>query len=614
MKKSFIFLIVACFFLSGHAQNEITHGPILGHITDESVRIWARTSKSAQFYIEYMPLATDAEIEAVDWSRAMRSRAIPTLLENDNTGWTTLSGLTSEKKYIFRVLTENGKNKPHGSFKTLPKASAYENEYNPKGLFNFSFEFGSCASQNPKNGLGPSLPTYTTMLREVKDGVQFAIMNGDWLYEDKRDYPVAEWQRVNGVSNQQKPDIVNYAPTITGVWENYKSYLSAADNLAEWHRNMPSYFTFDDHELINDIWGAGSMGHRNRRTVFRDIGVAAWYDYLGWADPVTFKQDVHFGKAKFKKGSSILRDSKADFSALNLKEMANLHVHWGTLTAGVDDTKYDVDEEGDPNSKVYSIEKVRSENSLEISPKAVATGMQSYSIGRQSYSKFTVGNCDYFLLDTKTNREYHDTSNRDKAGLSLLGKQQYDWLVDAMKKSEADFLFVFSSVPFMIPHVGASGYAMADNKDESWTVFIDEREKLIQIWEDLDKPVFVLTGDLHNSFAVKITDQIWEFCSGPHNSVNHRLSDEGGRPNSGLFQFDKRQMDIRWSSFVMDDIPRSERMFPHYCVVQVNNVFNNPIKRGDKRWVAYQHPQVIFKFYDGYTGELRYAETVSTKR
>ena len=73
-------------------------------------------------------------------------------------------------------------------------------------------------------------------------------------------------------------------------------------------------------------------------------------------------------------------------------------------------------------------------------------------------------------------------------------------------------------------------------------------------------------------------------------------------------------MDIRWSSFILDDIPRAERLYPFYCVVQINNVFNNPLQLGDERWVAYEHPQVIFKYFDGRTGDLRYAETVSTKR
>jgi len=45
--------------------------------------------------------------------------------------------------------------------------------------------------------------------------------------------------------------------------------------------------------------------------------------------------------------------------------------------------------------------------------------------------------------------------------------------------------------------------------------------------------------------------------------------------------------------------------------VQVNNVFNNPLKLGEDRWVAFPQPQVIFKYYDGLTGELLYAEAIA---
>ncbi len=561
--------------------------------------------------VEYVP----AVAGEADWTLAQRSVVVVTTVGNDNTGWTTLEGLAADTTYHYRVRAEGGGLGLGGSFRTLPSSADYANAaYNPRGLFNYRFEFGSCASQNPANGIGPSLPAYDTMLRELKGDVLFAVMNGDWLYEEARDYPPEIWQADLGLSADEVPSNVTFAPTVVGVWENYKIYLSRATNLAEWHRHVPSYFTFDDHELLNDIWGAGTPGHRDRRAVFRDIGTLAWYDYLGWADPVEFTQDVSFGHARLVAGSDLLRDPQAGFTQIDWDQTANLHVHWGTATAGVDDTIYDVDAEGDPNAKVYDILEVIDDHTLRISPAAVATGQASYSVGRRSYSKFTVGNADYFLLDTKTHREYHDITEADKPGLSILGTEQRDWLKAEMAASEADFFFVFSSVPFMVPHRGAGGYAMADNKDESWTVFVDEREKLITFWETLDKPVFVLTGDLHNSYSIKITDQIWEFCSGPHNSVNHRLSDEGNRPNSGLWQFDSREMDIRWSTFILDDIPRPERMHPHYAVVQINNVFNNPLKLGEERWVAYEHPQVIFQFFDARTGELRYAESVSTKR
>jgi hypothetical protein len=166
----------------------------------------------------------------------------------------------------------------------------------------------------------------------------------------------------------------------------------------------------------------------------------------------------------------------------------------------------------------------------------------------------------------------------------------------------------------MVPHVGTGGgkdVNKAVSKDDAWTVFLDEREELIELWDKLDKPVFVMTGDLHNSFAIKITDNVWEFACGPHNSVNHVPElDEGNRPINGPFKYGPRECDIRWSTYVIPDIPRPHRMFPTYCVVRVNNVFNNPLKLGDERWVRFPKPQVMFQFYDGYTGELRYSETV----
>ncbi|MCG8526390.1 MAG: alkaline phosphatase D family protein [Opitutales bacterium] len=589
------------------AQNLVTHGPLLGHVTKDSVRIMARTMESAYFIVEY------AEFDSEDYSDKDWPTA-ETLVENDNTAWITLTGLKPDTKYRYRILSNDKYATPWSTFRTLPDPDHFRTEeYNPRGLFNFSFEYGSCANQFSRNGIGLSLPTYDTMLREVADDISFAIMNGDWVYEEKRDYPVEEWIKQLRISEADVPENVAKAPTIVGAWENYKLYLDRGQNLSKWHNRVPSYFTFDDHELLNDIWGAGTAGRVDRRAVFRDIGTEAWYDYLAGANPIPFSQDTHLGIGNMEEGSFILKDEEADFSKLDISEMSNLHVHWGTPTAGVDRIALDK-EPGEPNAAVYDIEEVIDAHTLRLSHPAKADGSVAYSIGRRNYCKFTVANCDFFLLDTRSHRQWHDTSYPDKPGLSILGDQQREWLKKEMQESEADFFFLVSSVPFMIPHIGAGGYEANANKDESWTVFLDEREKLIDFWSGLDQPVFVLTGDLHNSFAIKITDYIWEFCAGPHNSINHRLSDEGDRPATGLFQFDKREMDIRWSSVIQNDIPRPERMYPHYCVVQINNVYNNPLKLGDERWFAYEHPQVIFKYFDGRTGDFLYAETISTKR
>ena len=142
-------------------------------------------------------------------------------------------------------------------------------------------------------------------------------------------------------------------------------------------------------------------------------------------------------------------------------------------------------------------------------------------------------------------------------------------------------------------------------------MFLEEREKLINIWDSINKPVFILTGDLHNSFAIKITDNVWEFASAPRNSGNHWYTDEGDRPATGKYDSEGRECDIRWSTWFTNEVDRSELRYTVYCKVQVNNVFNNAEKFGETHWRAYERPQVIFQYYDGRSGKLLYAESIT---
>ena len=52
----FLTLVASGFSLAQTVN--ITHGPMLGHVTAESISIWARTSKPGQFHVHYgrMPI------------------------------------------------------------------------------------------------------------------------------------------------------------------------------------------------------------------------------------------------------------------------------------------------------------------------------------------------------------------------------------------------------------------------------------------------------------------------------------------------------------------------------------------------------------------------------
>ncbi|GIT38748.1 MAG: hypothetical protein Ct9H300mP7_6690 [Verrucomicrobiota bacterium] len=90
---------------------------------------------------------------------------------------------------------------------------------------------------------------------------------------------------------------------------------------------------------------------------------------------------------------------------------------------------------------------------------------------------------------------------------------------------------------------------MTIKKDDAWTVFLKEREELIEFWDGLDKGVLCLPA-----IAQQLRDQDHRqrlgVRSGPHNSINHApMKDEGGRPPNGRFKYGPRACDIRWSSY-----------------------------------------------------------------
>ena len=170
----------------------LTHGPMLGHVTADSVRVWARTSDPGAFTVRYGTQSDELKSEVQG----------ATQLSSDNTGSVTLAGLAADTRYHYQVWVNE---RPHGhraSFQTLPSAEESRHaEHNPRGLFNFRFEVGSCANQNPLHGVGHQLPTYEHLNRDWSDKVHFHIMNGDWLYEELREYPAEAWRLVQGAAS-----------------------------------------------------------------------------------------------------------------------------------------------------------------------------------------------------------------------------------------------------------------------------------------------------------------------------------------------------------------------------------------------------------------------------
>ncbi len=580
---------------SPEQPTHLTHGPILGRHGSNSIGIWARSNHPATMQVLYGAEANNL---------AQTSNVIRTSLAADNTGWITLSGLAANTLYYYAVSFDDKiSHQSHGSFKTLADVAEETGDNNPDGRFNFRFVATSCAKQSPEDP--QNLAPYRTMLGKHAGDIDFTMQLGDWLYEADRDSPVSGWQAESVPAGRPIPAIIEQAPNLVGVWQNYKTYLDTNPYMAQWHSLVPSYFAFDDHEILNNFSDAGVVGTQSRASLFRDPGLQGWMDYLGWSNPKTSDDRILFGRTNLGPGEDILFDPDADFRDLELDGETTLHIHWGGPLAGMRYVDDDNAVPQDPNAGVYKIVEIIDKHRLRIFPTPKARSDSGYSIGIRHYYKFSVSNSEFFVLDTRSYRKMADAKRHQNP--ELLGNLQMAWLKDAMQASTADVLFVISPVSFSLPHLES---VTPPVNDSSWTGFVDDRDELLDFWGSLKRTVIIVSGDMHNSYSIRWNDRLWEFGAGPIGSTNRENSAKTGwRPANGEFDSAGNKVDIRWSTHFKQGTPSNNRRAPVYAVVQVNNVYNDgSAEKGAV--IAFPVPQVVVQFIDALNGDLLYAESV----
>ena len=567
----------------------LAHGPCLGTPSSTGLRLWLRTSEPRDFEVVY-----STRLPLSEASSTVSGKTDPA---RDNTGVVKIDKLQPGTRYYYGVRIDGemadlrlDPSDPWPSFRTLPDSSAcLDLVNNPDGLFNFAFSIGCCASQDPINSGGhfPSPPAFDTLLRHYGDEIAFHIMNGDTIYEELRD------------------------GTQDGIRANYRLYWERGRSWAKLIRNVPMLFTYDDHEIGWDIHGCGEVGLGNGKWLIRDPGVSVWNEYCGWASyPEKHHGTVRFGKAAATAGSPLLSDKNADFVGLDLKTVSTLHIAPYTINAKTKNRP------GVPNAGVYRIIRIVDEHTLELERPLAKTAEVSYSIGTHHYYDWKVANCHFFALDTRGERTRPNFDDYRDSTRSILGPDQKRWLMEGIKNTDAQFVFVISPDPFVIYHTAYHVDAERGGvpKGDGFASFVHEREELIELFDHVDKPVLVLTGDVHSSAAVQITDNVWEFLCGPMNSTNHPIGTCGGgtMPFAGPWQSQGRPVHVRWIGSFPDNVHYSRLRQPYYAVIQINNVSRSPKPEGvGLQWIAFDAPQAVVRFHDGYTGRLVYAEGIS---
>lgn len=109
-------------------------------------------------------------------------------------------------------------------------------------------------------------------------------------------------------------------------------------------------------------------------------------------------------------------------------------------------------------------------------------------------TKFSWGDCDFFLLD---DRWWRSPNNRKTGERSYLGEQQLQWLIDNLVYSTATFKFVCVGGQVLNPVARFENYA----------TYPDERQRLIEaIRREGIRNVIFLTGDRHHTELSRYTE------------------------------------------------------------------------------------------------------------
>ncbi len=169
---------------------------------------------------------------------------------------------------------------------------------------------------------------------------------------------------------------------------------------------------------------------------------------------------------------------------------------------------------------------------------------------------FEWADCAFFLMD---DRYFRTPDNRKTGKRELLGKEQIEWLIDALVSSKASFKFV--AIGTQVLNENASG--------ENYSSFHEEREYLLNIIQKENIPgVIFLSGDIHRTELLKLEREndypLYEFTISPltsgvsnyRDSLNNLLV-EGTltyKRNYGIFEITggKKNRILKFTDFDSD--------------------------------------------------------------
>lgn len=214
--KSVIFFIVCSFIIffllsinfSIAEATSITHGPVVGQVSDTTVSIWLRTGQAGQAKVLYKKTSESS------W---YVSGSVTTDSGADYTALIKLTNLKANSAYDYKIqVDDTDQANATSTFTTLPAAGTAST---------FSFAFGA--------DIYYPLTPHTIFDKILDKNPSFMLLVGDQMYADV------------GTSSVTLDDYR------TRYRENW-----GESHFATFMKQVPTFFMWDDHEIQND-WSSG---------------------------------------------------------------------------------------------------------------------------------------------------------------------------------------------------------------------------------------------------------------------------------------------------------------------------------------------------------------------
>ena len=299
--------------------NKLVHGPMLGAMTDSSVKVWVRTATETPVRVVASP--------SNDFSETIQSQPVLSRSDRDFTAEVTLNGLQPNTRYHYKVLLgpdQKAARDIQHSFGTYPAE---------KKSHTFSIAFGGCAGYVPHN----------ERIWDTIDSVEpLAFLTlGDNVYIDDPESP--DQARYLYYQRQSRSEFQR----LTG--------------------GSPVYSIWDDHDFaMDDSWGGPKVDIPYWKPMVWEIFTQNWVNPAyesgnqpgGWYDFMI--GDIHFimlDTRYYREDAGRFDDQrKLGASMLGPKQLAwlkeTLKQSTATFTVLVSSVPWHVDAKGEGRNKV----------------------------------------------------------------------------------------------------------------------------------------------------------------------------------------------------------------------------------------------------------------------